>query len=79
MFAYLGMSETLLHCGRTVLPGKGFLVTAVCFGTLAASAFQSFECLGTFTEDPCMEQAAFFCSSILYVFSLAVCPGIHHL
>lgn len=32
MFAYLGMSESLLHFGRTALPGKRFLVTAVCFG-----------------------------------------------
>lgn len=43
VFAYLGMSDSVLHFGRTVFPGKGFLVTAVCFGTVAAAAFQSFE------------------------------------
>lgn len=82
VFAYLGMSESLLHFGRTALPGKGFLVTAVCFGTLAASAFQGFEgnVQVLLLRVPAWDRLLFFCCSrILYIFNLGVCPGIHYL
>lgn len=81
MFAYLGMSESLLHFGRTALPGKRFLVTAVCFGTLAASAFQGLKdnVQVLLLRVPAWDRLLFLLLQDSVVFNLGVCPGIHHL